>query len=194
MKTSIHQLYQSHLQNLRDHFGRMYQYTLDNSQGTLTDEQRKVAARRAEEGFTKSAFDSMPQICRHPDGELCNEMAALYSCVEALRGLLEDMYAITEALVLGEEEWDDIMDTAIESETSSQDGCRSLFKEKIGLRQLIKGLREKRRAHGPSKWYERWAGKVLIIGLNYIQGWIALQTLRREATKRDQDLPKFPLF
>jgi hypothetical protein len=105
------------------------------------------------------------------------------------------MYEITAARMLEEEEWDEIMDSSVAgSEPSSQGSSTTLFKQRIGLRQLIKKIREERRKRGPAIWYERWAGKAFIIGLNYLQGWFALQTLRREAIKRDQDMPKFPLF
>ena len=198
-RTSIHRLYHLQIQNLRDHFGRLYQYTIDDltaSEGGMKafEQFRKDAARRAEEGFTKNAFESIPQICRHPDGELCNEMSTLYTCVEGLKGLLEDMYEITSARMDNEEEWEDIMGTSIEESSREKRTTTSLFNERIGLRQLIKRVRDERRKRGPAKWYERWAGKALIIGLNSLQGWIALQTLRREARKRDQDMPKFPLF
>lgn len=197
--TRMQRLYHSHLQNLRDHYGRMYESALDefstSKGGNKSFElERREAARRAEEGFTQSAFDSIPQMCRHPDGELCEEMSTVYSCVESLRGLLEDMYEITSSRMLDEEEWDDIMDADVESVAADKGSKTGLFKQKIGLRQLIKKIREERQKRGPAKWYERWAGKLLIIGLNYIQGWLALQTLRREARKRDQDMPKFPLF
>lgn len=198
-RTSMHRMYHSHLQNLRDHFGRLYESTLDNfftSEGGRTEsleQQRKDAARSAEEGFVTSAFESIPQICR-PDGELCNEMATLYSCVESLRGLLEDMYEITSSRMVDEEELDDIMDTDVEIAPPNNVSKAGSSKQRIGLRELIKNIREERQKRGPAKWYERWAGKIFIIGLNYIQGWIALQTLRREARRRDEDLPKFPLF
>ncbi|KAL3784896.1 hypothetical protein HJC23_012499 [Cyclotella cryptica] len=194
--TGIHRLFQSFLQNLRDHYGRMYEGALDkfsSAKGVTYERYRLDAARRAEEGFMKSAFDSIPQICRHPDGELCGEMSALYSCVDALRGLLDDMYEATSTRVLEEEEWEDIMDNSIENAILNQ-GDTSIFKERIGLRQLIKKIRDERRKHGPTKWYERLTAKALIIGVNYFQGWIILQSLRREARKRDLSMPKFPLF
>jgi hypothetical protein len=200
-RTRIHHLYHSHLENLRNYFGQLYGCTLDrlsaSKDGTKSLEpQRRDAARCAEEGFTNNAFNSIPRICRHPDGELCDTMSSFYSSVEVLRGLLEDMYEITAARMLEEEEeWDEIMDSSVAgSEPSSQGSSTTLFKQRIGLRQLIKKIREERRKRGPAIWYERWAGKAFIIGLNYLQGWFALQTLRREAIKRDQDMPKFPLF
>ena len=67
-------------------------------------------------------------------------------------------------------------------------------KPRVGLRQVIKNLKAKIQKRGPAKWYERLALKALVIGVNYVQGWIVLQALRREAMKRDRDMPKFPLF
>lgn len=194
-RTRIHRLFQSYLQNLRDHYGLMYACALDKFSaetcGTY-ERYQKDNARRAEEGFMKSAFDSIPHICRHPDGELCGKMTALYSCMDALRGLLEDMNEATSTRVLEVEEWEDILDNSVEH--SLNQAGTSLFKEKIGLRQLIKKIRDKRREYGPAKWYERLAVKTLIIGVNYFQGWIILQSLRQEARKRDLSMPKFPLF
>ena len=121
-------------------------------------------------------------------------MAPLYSCVDMLRGLLEDMYEITAVRMINEDEWEDIMDTNLYEEVPSENSRAGLFPERIGLRQLIKKIRDQRKKYGRAKWYERWVGKILIVGLNYVQGWIVLQTLRQEARKRDQDMPKFPLF
>ena len=204
--TGIHRLFHIHLQNLRDHFGRQYEYMLGKSplddfdiEGQYSEkdkhdwnQRRQEATRQAEEGFRKAAFGSIPQICQHPDGELCNEVVGMYTCVEALRGLLEDIYEVTVARGLEEEEWQDIMSTGVED--TSNDGASRPSKSRVGLRQVIKNIKARVRRRGPAKWYERWALKALVIGINYIQGWIVLQTLRREARKRDLDMPKFPLF
>ena len=151
--------------------------------------QRQNAARQAEEGFMKAAFGSIPKICQHPEGELCDELGVIYSCVEALRGLLEDLYEVTSTRGLEEEEWEDIMGASVEDSNDVEQ-----IKSRVGLRQLIKNMKAKMQKRGPAKWYERFAAKVFVIGVNYIQGWIVLQALRREATKRDIAMPKFPLF
>jgi hypothetical protein len=151
---------------------------------------RQESARQAEEGFTKAAFGSIPTICQHPDGELCDEMVGKFSCVEALRGLLEDMYEVTSTLGLEEEEWEDIMD----AEDCDDVDLHMPSKSRVGLRQLIKNLKAKLRKRGPAKWYERLALKVLVIGVNYVQGWMLLRALRRDAMERDLAMPKFPLF
>jgi hypothetical protein len=46
----------------------------------------------------------------------------------------------------------------------------------------------------PAKWYEKLAARALVLGVNYLQGWLAWQGIRRAAAERDKDMPKFPLF
>lgn len=201
----VRRLFSDHLQNLRDHFGHWYERTLENPLAddldTEENQQRdkntwklqsQKAARQADEGFMKAAVGSIPQICQHPEGELCDELAGMFGIVEALKGLLEDMYEVTSARGFEEEEWDDIM--GANAEDANDIDLHVPSKSRIGLRQLIKNVKAKIQKRGPAKWYERWAFKFLIIGVNYVNGWILLQALRREATKRDQDMPKFPLF
>lgn len=201
----VHRLFSDHLQNLRDHFGHWYERTLENPLAddldTEENQQRdkntwklqsQKSARQADEGFMKAAVGSIPQICQHPEGELCDELAGMFGIVEALKGLLEDMYEVTSARGFEEEEWDDIM--GANAEDANDIDLHVPSKSRIGLRQLIKNVKAKIQKRGPAKWYERWAFKFLIIGVNYVNGWILLQALRREATKRDQDMPKFPLF
>ena len=204
-ETGIHRLFHLHLQNLRDHFGRWYETILDNlsANGLGADHAssqrarellRQNAARRAEEEFIKAALGSIPQTCRHPGGGLCEEMAGRYGFEEALRGLLEDMYEATSTRRLEEEEWKDIVDVSIEDDSvqpGDGTGLHVSSKARVGLRQLIKNIRNKKQKR---KWYERLAGKGLVIGANYIQGWMMLQALRREARRRDLSMPKFPLF
>ncbi|KAL7531412.1 hypothetical protein ACHAXR_009274 [Thalassiosira sp. AJA248-18] len=205
-ETGIHRLFHLHLQSLRDHFGHWYERMLESCldddfdlEGYSSQEgnkswklQSQKAARQAEEGFMKAAFGSIPQICQHPEGELCDDLVGMYSCVEALRGLLEDMYEVTSMRGLEEEEWDDIM--RVSGEDNDDVNLQLPSKSRMGLRQLIKNVKAKIQKRGPAKWYERFALKVLVIGVNYIQGSIVLHALRREATKRDLDMPKFPLF
>jgi hypothetical protein len=33
-----------------------------------------------------------------------------------------------------------------------------------------------------------------MVGVNYIQGWLAWQGIKKAAEQRDKDMPKFPLF
>lgn len=197
----LHRLYRLHLQNLRDHFGRTYEEVLDktsaisfgeemegDADAQSRDVQRKVGAKRAEEGFLNAAFLSIPAVCQDPQMELVDS----YSCTDVLRGLLEDMYEATLSRGIEEEEWNDVMDGS--ADEASRLTPSTPAKGRVGLRELIKNIKNKRMIRGPAKWYERLAAKALVIGVNYVQGWIVLQTLRREATRRDLTMPKFPLF
>ncbi len=198
--SGLHRLYHLHLQNLRDHFGRTYEHILDESSAMgleemeeenavqARDQVRREGAKRSEEGFLNAAFISIPAICQDPEMGL----GELYSCTEALRGLLEDMYEATMSRGIEEEEWNDVMDiNAAEANYAVES---SAAETRVGLRELIKRIKNKRASRGPAKWYERLAAKALVIGVNYVQGWIVLQTLRREARRRDLTMPKFPLF
>mmetsp|Transcript_31098 Transcript_31098/g.57676 ORF Transcript_31098/g.57676 Transcript_31098/m.57676 type:complete len:843 (+) Transcript_31098:140-2668(+) len=196
----IHRLFHLHLQNLRDHFGRRYEAVLDRPSSSTADDQRQEAAKRAQTEFARAAFGSVPQICQQPEGELCREFGIKYSYLEALKGLLEDMYEATSTRGLDEEEWEAMgggvgaEEGSIEDDVDSQIMLPSSSDSRIGLRQLVKKFKAKIQKRGPAKWYERLASKVFVIGINYIQGWIILQALRREARKRDLEMPKFPLF
>ena len=43
-------------------------------------------------------------------------------------------------------------------------------------------------------WYEKLAGRALMLGINYLQGWLAWQGVKRAALDRERRMPKFPLF
>jgi hypothetical protein len=43
-------------------------------------------------------------------------------------------------------------------------------------------------------WVRKVAAKAFVLGVNYIQGWLAWQGLKRAALERDRNMPKFPLF
>lgn len=44
------------------------------------------------------------------------------------------------------------------------------------------------------KWGRIVGSRVLTVGFNYLQGWLAWQGVRRAALERERRLPKFPLF
>jgi hypothetical protein len=43
-------------------------------------------------------------------------------------------------------------------------------------------------------WYKKLAARGLVLGINYFQGWLAWQGIKRAALQRERNLPKFPLF
>lgn len=45
-----------------------------------------------------------------------------------------------------------------------------------------------------TKWYKKLAARALVVGVNYLQGWLAWQGIKRAAILREQQMPKFPLF
>jgi hypothetical protein len=45
-----------------------------------------------------------------------------------------------------------------------------------------------------AKWYEKLAARAAVLGINYVQGWMAWQAVQRAALERDRNMPKFPLF
>ena len=206
-ESCVQRLYNLHLQGLRDYFGRRYEVELTSGGNdpvtsldtgdvcALWKSRQRDAARKAWEGFDSAASASIPQICQPPNGELCDveECAGVFSFVEALRGLLEDMQDATTAFGFDdEEELEDFVHLKKNGQGDSVDDYSP--KERMGLRQLLKSIKGKFRKRGPSRWYERLAAKAFVIGVNYVQGWIVLQTLRRESRRRDLAMPKFPLF
>lgn len=44
------------------------------------------------------------------------------------------------------------------------------------------------------RWCQKLAARGLILGVNYLQGWLAWQGIKRTALDRERDMPKFPLF
>jgi hypothetical protein len=43
-------------------------------------------------------------------------------------------------------------------------------------------------------WLRKLSSRALVLGINYLQGWIAWQGLQRAALARERQVPKFPLF
>jgi hypothetical protein len=108
------------------------------------------------------------------DGDL-KDLGNNYSFDSELDGLIKDMMHATSSNQSLQEEWstlNDVSDDEIDNVTG--------------------GIRRKRR--GPVKWYEKLAARVLVLSVNYAQGWLALQGLRKAASDRDKLMPKFPIF
>jgi len=193
-RTEISRLFRLQLDRLRDHFGLWYESYLQASMGNEIDEgwsaKRQQAAKKAEEAFIRAAFGAIPSSCQQPDGELWEQTSDVFGCLESLRGLLEDMYDATSVLGLEQEEWENIATS--EAEIKGVDSLPT--RKRRALRQVVKDIKQRLQQRGPTKWYGRLAFKVVPLLVNYVQGWIILQTLRREAQKRDQRMPKFPMF
>ncbi len=124
------------------------------------------------EGFRVAATNAIPKILK--EGSL-KELGSNYSFDSELDGLIRDMMHATSSIQMLEEEWKSLNNdvNADEAEDASS------------------GLKRRR---GPIKWYEKLAARILVISVNYVQGWLALQGLRKAASDRDKLMPKFPMF
>ena len=68
-------------------------------------------------------------------------------------------------------------------------------REDIALEQFgdDENLPEKERKRIP-RWCKKLASRAIMLGVNYIQGRLALHALRQAALERERDMPKIPLF
>jgi len=89
-----------------------------------------------------------------------------FDSTNALKGLLQDMIEATQ----------------------DRKNERSLEFDEEDLEHLS----PKRRRIPP--WVKKIASRALALGINYIQGWLAWQGVKRAALERDREMPKFPLF
>jgi hypothetical protein len=92
--------------------------------------------------------------------------------VTVLEGLLKDMMESTER------RRDDLLEMALVQDDRDENN--------VG--------RDKQRRIRIPRWLERFAARAFVFGVNYIQGWLAWQGIKRAALERDRNMPKFPLF
>ena len=124
------------------------------------------------DNFRSASFQSIPIICRL--GHVCYTYASqahsnLYNYTNELNGFINDMKQITNIYKDLDYDWNI--------------GCASMLSDD-----------EDEQKKKPRKWYHKLLYKALVLGINYVQGWLALQHLQREAEQRDLVMPKFPLF
>jgi hypothetical protein len=108
---------------------------------------------------------------QHAVPSLCQVDSALanivsFDSIHAMQGLLQDML---EATQLRKDE-------------------QSLAFDEDDLEDLA----TKRRRFPP--WVKKIASRAVALGINYLQGWLAWQGVKRAALERDREMPKFPLF
>eukprot|EP00957_Ditylum_brightwellii_P107245 8183357-Ditylum_brightwellii.AAC.1 len=82
-----------------------------------------------------------------------------------------------------EEEWEDATSPLSWDEDYEEDEPEE--EECTRKKRLFRLFRMKKRK-GPVKWYEKLAARALVLGVNYLQGWLALQGIRRAAAERDE--------
>lgn len=123
------------------------------------------AAAAVTDQFRKAAQQAVPVQARQ--GGVFRDMDLQY--LGSLQGLVADMMEATE------------------SRQSLED---ALAEHDVDESDAANGEKAKR----PSKWYEKLAARAVVLGVNYFQGWLAWQGIKRAAIERDRNMPKFPLF
>jgi len=191
--SGIMRLFETQLQSLREYYGRKYEAVLeqldddrnssngsgDNNGGPdgkeLREKENKIMMEEAErftEGFRMAGQNAIPLMCSE-GGTL--EGLVGYSFMPVLDGLIRDMMHATSSRKSIHDTWDDAH--FMEDEEYDSDAG------------VVEG---KKRT--PAKWYQKLAARVFVFGVNYLQGWLALQGIRKAAADRDKLMPKFPLF
>ena len=167
-------LYQEQLEALREHYGRLYEHMIYNNDNHNEGNENNRNRNRNPQQWTAAAArvtEGFRAAAQQAIPTLCQEGAEVanadFSYATTLHGLLNDMMEATQAMQDGAEQSDnddDIQDT------------------------------QKPSKRPPVKWYQKLAARVVVLGFNYCQGWLAWQGVRRAAAERDRDMPKFPLF
>jgi hypothetical protein len=163
----IQRLYKDQLQSLRNYYGQRYEAILkdDTVEEAEKEWQIAAAAQHMTQGFQAAAQNAIPEIYK-ASGEFEHR--------DVLNGLLSDMLEATERLkdnkTLTSMALDD--DEGLETESG----------------------KTKRRSFKVPNWLERIAARAFVFGVNYLQGWLAWQGIKRAAMERDREQPKFPLF
>lgn len=189
----LRNLFELQVQALREFYGRRYESILDEviienaednggGEGDSAKDKEKQeailtdAAKRSTEGFCTAAKNAVPDLCR--PGQILESLDYDIITTRDLNGLMQDMVEAILSRQSLEDEWDAAATGSAEGGGEDDEG------------NMVRGRRRK----GPAKWYEKVAARALVLGVNYLQGWLALQQLRKAAADRDKAMPKFPLF
>jgi hypothetical protein len=139
----------------------------ESALGKTAQKSWKDAATRTTERFRRAADHAIPASVR--PGKIFEDLDLSYFRSVAESGLISDMMEATNIRqdTGDEEEEDDYLDDPSLARSASK---------------------------RVAKWYEKLAARALVIGVNYVQGWLAWQGIKRAALLREQQMPKFPLF
>ena len=190
INSNILRLFETQLQSLREFYGCRYEAILNELNEEISNQDGKEmdadklkerrekyntimtdAAKQSTEAFRVAAQNAIPIILK--EGEL-KEMGVNYTFEPVLDGLIRDMMHATSSSQMMEEEWSSV--NAIDDmETDDASGDTKTRKR-------------------PARWYEKLAAKALVLSVNYAQGWLAMQGIRKAAAERDKMMPKFPMF
>jgi hypothetical protein len=167
-------LYEQHLNFLREQCGKQYEAALETTASNPEEYQNqwKEAAGKITTSFREAARSAIPIQCR--EGAALRD--ADFEYVPVLEGLLQDMMQATE-------EQEELLGITAEEDNDEDEEGQGGTGAKSGKKQ-----------QRPAKWYHKVAAKAVVFGVNYLQGWLAYQGIKRAAAQRDMHLPKFPLF
>jgi hypothetical protein len=163
----VRSVYDQHLDLLRDYFGRVYETILDNRSTALAD------------------FD-MSNAKRVQDGIMNNfRQAAEHALIpmQQLSPLLQNCnisFDYSSAL------------SRMEMDLSDATDMRRELVDESNYVATDSALQARRKRF--LKFCKTLAIRTLMLGVNYAQGWIALQGIKRMALEREREMPKFPLF
>eukprot|EP00536_Pseudo-nitzschia_multiseries_P004861 jgi/Psemu1/285395/fgenesh1_pg.85_\ len=199
----VQRLYRDQLQALRNYYGQRYEAILDrepekdggdennkdndkDDDDEATERRWAVGAEHMTQGFRAAARNAVP-VCFRIDAN-SNAHANIDANIDAwfrkevtdaLQGLIRDMMESTER-----RKEDRAVATLVEADDDENDTD--------GASPASRKL--KFRFPEVPKWLERLAARAVVFGVNYIQGWLAWQGIKRAALERDRNQPKFPLF
>jgi hypothetical protein len=183
----VRRLFENQINSLREYYGRKYETVIEKLQDAMISDtynldkeqmtQRRMKfdkllveeAKRSTEGFRAAAENAIPAIVKN--GDLKN-LGMGYVYDTALDGLIRDMMKATSDSQSLEDEWESLKT----DDNDESDGAAM------------------KKPRGPLKWYEKLAARALVFGVNYLQGWLAYQGIKKAAAERDRMMPKFPLF
>ena len=179
----VQRLYKDQLQALRNYYGQRYESILDEDAEDDTDDDESIERRWAAgaeyltQAFVAAAQNSVPAMYRTdlknaPNKAKTNSEVS-FNHVDVLQGLIRDMIESTER-----RKDERSVATIIEEDVSDS---KPTSARKLRLPQV-------------PKWLERLAARAFVFGVNYFQGWLAWQGIKRAALERDRNMPKFPLF
>ena len=166
----LQSLYDQHLDQLREYFGKCYEDILDNQYATVSEidmSNMKSIQDRILKNFRQAAENALVPM------QLLLPMVQKFSMTIKLdysKALFQMETDLNDATDLRKEPWDDEFGFTVAD--SVQQARRKRF----------------------LKFCKTLAKRAMMLGVNYAQGWIALQSIKRIAEAREQDMPKFPLF
>lgn len=164
--SELERLYKDHVQSLRNYYGKRYETEIEKRDD---ETEWTAAAEHMTQGFQAAANHAVPTLCQ-PGKELAE--GTVFDSMNIMNGLINDMI---EATNMRKEEQSRLI-----LEEEEDEAANTRFRSRI--------------ASSIPPWLKKLAGRAVVLGVNYVQGWLAWQGLKRAAAERDRNMPKFPLF